>query len=151
MSAIREEVSSVSQRESSHNGGANTTGNTGRGTKQGAYPEIEHEILQEMHSMIQKKQDDSAKLKTRTNSEIVSEKDKKAPHRQGRPIAQSLTMSLGKYTSENATGEEEEKPADDTFEALFYNKEEAAAFKAGKALGQEGSIEEEPTIEWSQR
>ena len=52
-------------------------------------------------------------------------------------------MSLG-HTS--ASNQEEEKGANDTFEALFYNKEDAAAFKAGKAPV---NILDHSTIEWS--
>jgi hypothetical protein len=52
-------------------------------------------------------------------------------------------MSLGRNS---ASIHEEEKGDDDTFEALFYNKEEAAAFKAGKAPA---NNLDQSTIEWS--
>ena len=83
-------------------------------------------------------------------SALGSQKGKKVyPHREGKPIAPDLSMSLGgSHTSANKT-EEQKKPDEDTFMALFYNKDEAEAFKKGKNPGRGEIIDRTETIEWS--
>lgn len=58
--------------------------------------------------------------------------DGKPPHRQGKPIAASFLKGEKQDDSSDEGSEDNQKDGDDTFQALFYDQDQAAAFKAGK-------------------
>ena len=93
---------------------------------------------------------------TETVSAATTSNKSKPPHREGRPVGADISNikeegEEGSKAGSGSSSSKEKATGDDTFAALFYNNEEAAAFKAGKAVGEEGLHNDPETIEWSQR
>jgi len=72
-------------------------------------------------------------------------------HRRGEPMGCETWVNT---SQESGSGfmVPEENTGDDTFGALFYDADQAAAFKHGSKGGGEATVDNEPdTMEWSQR